>query len=118
MVSTVSARDEQVEVLLDYYSTSRVFYEMSRTVNTVVLSMYRDIVGFVRIMVQNTEAVLTLFYVIRSVLYSNVHSCTYAILCILLVVLLLVRLIGPESKYSCPDPDRINIVVRTFTTRS
>jgi hypothetical protein len=89
-----------------------------RTTSTVVvLKSCRDKVGFVHIMVQNKVAVLTLVCVIQSVLYSNVHRCTYAILCIVIVVLLLVQLRGPEYKYSRPDPDRIK-KCRTFAIRS
>ena len=97
----------------------RGLYCLARTTSTVVvLEVCRDKVGFVHLMVQNKVAVLTLIYVIRSVLYRNVHGCTYAIiLCMVLVVLLLVQLIGPEYKYSRPDPDWIN-KYRTFATRS
>lgn len=93
---------------------------LTRTTSTVVvLEACRDKVGFVQLMVQNKVTVLTLVCVIRSVLYSNVHRCTYAILlCIVLIVLLLlVQVIGPEYKYSRPDPDGIN-KCRTFATRS
>jgi hypothetical protein len=136
MVSTESARDERrVEVLEDYYSPSRDFYEMSRTASTVVLGMYWDIVGFVRIMVQNTEAVLEVyrdnvgfvhvivqnavitFYVIASVLYSVVHSCTYTLMWLVQIVLERAHSSGPELKYSRPDPAGIN-KCRTFATRS
>jgi hypothetical protein len=118
IISTESASDEREEVTEGSCVRGDTCSTVRTTARVVVSRVYRDKVGFVHQMVQNKVTVLTLVYVIRSVLYSNVHRCTYAILCIVLVVLLLVRLIGPESKYSCPDPDRINIVVRTFTTRS
>jgi hypothetical protein len=117
IISTESASDERGEVTEGSYvrgdtcSTVRI---TTRVVVSKVCSAYRDKVGFVPQVVQN---VVIMSLVISSVLYSNVPKCTYILMCLVLFVLIRTQSSGPESKYSRPDPDRINLV-RAFATSS
>ena len=109
IVSTESASDERGEVTKGSY----VRGDTCGTVRTTTRVVVSKEVSFV-LQVLN---VVIMSLVISSVLYRNVHKCTYILMCLVLIVLIRAQSLGPESKSSSPDHDRINIV-RAFATSS